>query len=126
MSTIGPEEPDEGMPDHLRAQADALLERFGELDDDLRQIGLYVEGGPQIVPVPTPLGERMGLLVQFQIGKVAFSQRVQHPEDARFEDKFDVMAIEAQDDAFLDERQRIADALARGEDPYAVDDDDDG
>lgn len=125
--TEGPD--DEFEPDHLpeplRAQFDTLLERFDGFSDELRKIGLYVEGpGPQMAQVPTPFGSEPAMVVQCQIGRVAFSDRVQNPEADQFERSFGVMEINAEDDAFLDERERIRKKLEAGEDPYAIDDDD--
>lgn len=113
-----PDDPNEGLPDMIRASADALLERWRDLPDEFRQFGLYAAGEPQIVMVPTPFGPQAALMAHFAIGKVAFSKRIQHPEDAAFDNQFDVMAIQAEDDAFLDERERIRKALAEGRDPY--------
>lgn len=109
-----PDDPTEGMPDDVRAAADILLDRFRELPDQMRQIGLYLEGEPGIAQIPTPMGPRLAVVAQWQIGKVAFSKRVQHPEDDRFDDQFAVMEVQAQDDAFLDERGRIERLLAEG------------
>lgn len=122
--TDGPD--DEGhdhdeLPDELRAQFDTLLERFEGFSDDLRKIGLYVEGpGPQMAQVPTPFGPQPAMVLMCQIGRVAFSDRVQNPEADQFERSFGVMAVDAENDAFLDERERIRKALEAGEDPYAV------
>lgn len=123
--TEGPD--DEGhdaLPDELRAQFDTLLERFEPFADDLRKIGLYIEGpGPQMAQIPTPFGSQPAMIVQCQIGRVAFSDRVQNPEADQFERSFAVLEVNAEDDAFLDERERIRKALEAGEDPYAVDED---
>lgn len=124
--TDGPDDHDhdESLPDELRAQFDTLLERFEGFSDDLRKMGLYVEGpGPQMAQIPTPFGMAPAMVVQCQIGRVAFSDRVQNPEADQFERSFAVMEVNAEDDAFLDERERIRKALEAGEDPYAVEDD---
>lgn len=109
-----PDDPNEGLSDQMRATADLLFERWTDVPDELRQIGLYEAGPPQIAMVPTPFGPRPALVANFSIGKVAFSKRVQHPEDAKFDNQFDVMAIQAEDDAFLDEQNRIRRLLAEG------------
>lgn len=115
----------EALPDELRAVFDTMLERFEDFSDDLRQIGLYVEGpGPQMAQIPSPFGLQPAMIIQCNIGRIAFSARVQDPETDQMERSFGVLEIGAEDDAFLDERKRIAEALERGEDPYAVDDDD--
>lgn len=123
--TEGPDDEGEMMPDELRQQFDTLMERFDGFSDDLRKIGLYVEGPPQVAQIPTPFGPQSAMIAQCTIGKIAFSDRVQNPEAADFDKQFAVMEVHAEDDAYLDERNRIAEALARGEDPYAVDDDED-
>jgi hypothetical protein len=123
--TDGPDDgPDEHLPEALRAQFDTLLERFDGFSDELRKIGLYVEGpGPQLAQIPGPFGPQPAMVIQCQIGRVAFSDRVQNPEADQFERSFAVMEVNAEDDAFLDERERIRRALEAGEDPYAVDED---
>lgn len=117
------DEGEQELPPEIRAQFDLLIERSEKLIDKARQIGLYIEGHPQVQIVPTPGGMAAALVVQYTIGKVAFSDRVQNPEKDKFDDQFRVMEIEAQDDDFLDERQRIAKALDAGLDPYAPEDD---
>lgn len=118
-----PDEEPSPIPEAIRDAADVLGERFKDVPDELRKIGLYLEGEPQLVMVPSQMGPpRAALVAQFVIGRVAFSKRVQDPDTDQMNDQFRVMEVQAEDDAFLDERQRIADALARGEDPYAVTD----
>ncbi len=123
-----PDEPEHHIPQHVKDQADVLLERWETFADDCRQLGLYIEGEPQIMMLPHPSGlERAGLAVQFNIGKVAFSDRVLNPEDARFDKDFRTMEVSAKDDQFLDERARIQKALAEGKsmDEILLGDDDD-
>lgn len=121
-----PDDDDDEMHDEaFRAEASVLMERAEHVAEHAKTLGLYAEGPPQITSVPTPFGMKPALVQQFQIGRIAFQPRVQDPESEKFDDQFRVMEIQTQDDAFLDERQRIADALARGEDPYAVEDEDD-
>lgn len=124
------EGPDDGhdhehLPDDLRAAFDTMLERSEEFIDDLRKIGLYAEGPPQMAQIPTPIGPQPAMVVQCNIGRVAFSDRIQHPERYETDKTLGVMEINAQDDAYLDERQRIQQALAEGKDPYFDDLDDD-
>lgn len=111
-----PEDPDDpSIPQHVKDQADILLERWNNFADECRQMGLYVEGEPQIMMVPTPFGvEQAGLGVQFNIGKVAFSDRVLNPESDKFDKDIRTMEVTMADDNFLDERKRIADLLAEG------------
>lgn len=120
MSMMDPDdEPDQpGIPDHVRQEADALLERWrnGEMDDKTRLLGLYVDDDPQIAMVPSPHGgpPRIGLAVSFTIGQVAFSDRVQFPEQEDVNKEFRKMEVTIKDDQFLDERARIQKGLAEG------------
>lgn len=127
--TEGPDDHDhdESLPDDLRAQFDLMLQRSEDFLDDLRKIGLYAEGPPQFAQIPTPMGPQPGMILQCNIGKVAFSDRIQHPEKYETDKSFAVIDIGAQDDAYLDERARIQQAIAEGRDPYfdEADDDDD-
>lgn len=109
-----PDDPFGGIPDDVRADADALLARWHEMEDKARLLGLYVEGEPQIVMTPTPMGPKIGIAVQFNIGRVAFSERVQNPEKNKVEDTARSMEVALKDDLFLDERERIRKGLAEG------------
>lgn len=111
-----PDDPFGPMEDAVRADADALMERWQAFEDKARTLGLYMEGHPQIVMVPTPpMGApKIALQVIFQMGRVAFSDRVQFPEKEKVDDTARSMEVGLKDDMFLDERQRIADGLAAG------------
>jgi len=126
----GPDDPFSISDDAVRAEADTMMARWTEAEDGFRKIGLYLEGHPQIALVPTPPhgAPQPALVVNFAIGKVAFSDRVQNPPKAEVEDEFRKIQITAQDDAFLDERTRIQEALASGKsmDEILLGDDDDG
>lgn len=107
--------PEHQIPDHIRAEADLLMERFGEYEDKMRQLGLYSDGPPQITITPTLGGApRAALLCQFTIGKVAYSDRVQHPDKNAIDDEARKMEVSLKDDIMLDERNRIAKGLAAG------------
>jgi hypothetical protein len=111
-----PDDPFSAMEDHVRAAADTLMERWQAFEDKARTLGLYLEGHPQIAMVPMPPHGQpvVALQVMFQMGRVAFSDRVQFPEKEKVDDTARVMEVGLKDDMFLDERQRIADGLAAG------------
>lgn len=92
-----------------------------ELDDRARRLGLYL-GGWDVAPVPTgdPDVQTVGVVAQFDIGEVAFSDRVQHPERFYTDETFRVIEADTAVDEFLETRQRIAERLAAGEDPLEI------
>lgn len=110
-----PDDPFEGqMPPHIRAEADLLTERITAFKDGCRKIGLYVEG-EQIVVAPDQHGQpHVSLIVGFTVGNVAFSDRVQRPEQAAIDTTVKKMGIGMKADGLLDERARIERLLAEG------------
>jgi hypothetical protein len=94
-----------------------LHQRMEKLEDAARQIGLYLEQGGVAV------GEdgQQAIIASFSINKVAFSERVQNPEKHSIDSEFKNIATSAAKDDFLDARQKIAEALERGEDPFLED-----
>lgn len=111
-----PDDPFGPMDEQVRAEADMLMARWAEYEDKARTIGLYLEGHPQVVMVPTPPhGQpRVALQVTFQMGRVAFSDRVQFPEKEKVDDTARTMEVALKDDMFLDERARIEQAMKEG------------
>ena len=105
-------EPDEN--DHK------LFEKIHELEDGARQIGLYLEEAGVLQHGET--GQH-AIFANFNIGKVAFSDRVQHPEKYTVDSEFKNIATDMARDDFLDARTKIAVALEKGEDPFASEDD---
>lgn len=103
-------------PEDPHAEANALLERWrsSELDDELRKVGVYVD---DYDIAGTPQG--VMLFLQCSVGKVAFTQRVQEPEQAGFDDQFRAFEVAAKRDAFLDERARIERCMEAGVDPFS-------
>lgn len=96
------------------AQFETLRTRFSELEDDLRLIGLY---NPQTIPVPAP-GRGLALMVTMDVGEVAFTDRVQRPEDHKVNNEFANIEADLQRDTFLDERARIKRNLDAGRGAY--------
>lgn len=90
--------------------------KIPELEDAARQLGLYLSEAGVLE------GEgRQAIVATFSIGQVAWSDRIQHPENYTTEKELAVMEAGIQKDDFLDVRQQIAEKLARGEDPFAED-----
>lgn len=103
-----------------------LQRRFEAVDDELRKLGIYVNSAILMVMVNpnAPLGANPMvtiLQVEASIGKVAFAPRVQHPESESIELEFRNLEQSYQNDEFLDQRNRIAQALAEGRDPFSED-----
>lgn len=116
--------PTPDIPEELRGLIDVLNTRAEGLDDLLRKLGLYVEGG-QVIGADTPLGVRPVLVLHCQIGDVAFTERVQDPETAAFNDQFRVMEAEQGTSDFLDAHQQMQRNIAAGRDPLDDGDGDD-
>lgn len=97
-----------------------LFTKIEPLEDAARQIGLYLE---EAGVIQNQTGEQ-AIFVNFAIGDVAFSDRVQHPERYTVDTEFRNMQTNMARDDFLDARARIAEALKKGEDPFAQQDED--
>jgi hypothetical protein len=98
-------------------EPESLEVKIPELEDTARQLGLYlIEAGV------LEAEERQIILASFSVGRVAWSDRVQHPERYTTEKELAVMEAGMQKDEFLDVRTQIAERLARGEDPFEDDD----
>lgn len=90
-------------PDLQREQANALHEKYSDLEDELRKIGLYAEDR-MIALAPT--GE-VCMIVDCVVGDVAFKPLVQDPEGDSFERQFRAFEAGTQIDGFLDVRQQM-------------------
>ena len=111
----------------FRAATDTLIAAFPELEDVARPLGLYAAAH---MIVPATIGHPAGgggpvpaLSVQFDIGEVAFSDRVQNPDAAAVNQTFREIEADAAVDDYLDTRARIERNLAAGRDAF---DDGDG
>lgn len=97
---------------------EARLEATGRVDtleEDVRRIGLYLEGWDVAPNSQTP--DEFLVVCGFQVGQVAFSDRVQFPERFYTDQTFKVIELDDQVDEFLETRQAIVAALQAGEDP---------
>ncbi len=112
---------DEIRSEALKARANLLLERSRSFDDELRQIGLYVDD-MSVVAIDGPDGPEVALAVTAEIGDVAFSKRVQDPEQDDVDDEFRQMQVSMANDEFLDNRDKIQKAIKEGRDPLDLDD----
>lgn len=92
---------------------EALLERASALADAALRIGLYADD-VTFAPVPTPFGPRVAAVIRFSIGEVAFTKRVQDPEQERVDRQFKEMTFSMGTDRFLDERERMKKLLSEG------------
>lgn len=90
----------------MRVQADLLHEKLPRLDDRLRKIGVYV-GDHQMAAVPHPSGPKVIIGIRCDLGDVAFSKRIQHPEVAAVDTTVKQMEKAAEIDGFLDARRDL-------------------
>jgi hypothetical protein len=114
-----------------------------EMELALRSIGVYVESACWHDPLgearamveqsgemtEEQIEERFGgkkayvLAVECFVGDVAFSDRVQNPDQFSVDDEFKAIAREFGDQAFKDAQAKIQQAIAEGRDPFAGEDD---
>lgn len=97
-----------------------LAQRIEKLEDAARHIGLYLEQGGIL---QNEQGHEV-IVASFTINKVAFSERVQNPERHSVDSEFKNLQTGMAKDDFLDVRTKIAEALERGEDPFASESED--
>lgn len=126
MSMTDPgDEPDrEAMEAQWKLDADKLLERAADIDDDFRKLGLYIEA-QDVTTIVTPNGPRPALVVVVQLGDVAFAQRVQDPAGDQMERQFREFEAGMRGDEFLDARAQMEANIAAGRDPLDDGEDDD-
>ncbi len=113
-----PEEPPEegGIPEEFREGLDALHERSSDIDDIARNLGLYINE-TNLVVVGMQDGPKAAMVLDMTIGDVAFSPRVQNPEEFDIDKSFAEMQVSMMDDEFLDSRVRIQRNIKEGRDP---------
>lgn len=100
----------------FQAEIETIERRGGdELDDQLRQIGLYV-GHKAIGHVHSPFGPKPALIVTANVGEVAFAARTIAPEDDVFDRQFRDIKAQAEVDDFVDAREEIKRRLESGDD----------
>jgi hypothetical protein len=79
-----------------------------------RKIGCYLEEAI-ITDVPGgPNGSQRGIIADFSLGKVAFSDRVQNPEQEQIDRAFQEMTFGFGSDEFLDARNRVQRNIEEG------------
>jgi hypothetical protein len=118
--SCSPTEPERTMAD-AEDEHFELTQQISKLEDATRHIGLYLE---QAGILQNEDGHEV-IVASFTINKVAFSERVQNPDRHSVDTEFKNLQTGMAKDDFLDVRSRIAEALERGEDPFAGEDEDD-
>lgn len=103
---MGDHEPEVELPEGVtREMIEALVVRAVEANE---KIGLYATPDSHV----ELHGDRLVFVGSFRIGDIAFSQRVQNPEQAAFDDQF--RAIEA--DSVADQAEDIRNAFRKKKD----------
>lgn len=95
-----------------------MEDRIPQIEEAARKVGLYLEQAGVVEVAP---GDRR-VMARFTIGAVAWSPRVQDPENDDVERRFGEVAAQLTNDEFLDVRLRMERNLAAGRD--ALDDGD--
>lgn len=98
MDFIMPDEQPDGLPEDVPEEK--LKELADVLSDKSRKIGLYSLGVGFIEDPDSEEGEpsQHTLVMQYQIGDIAFSPRVQDPETDQMNDEFRKIATATIDD----------------------------
>ncbi len=100
-----------------------LESRIEPLEDAARKIGCYLDRAV-VTTIPGPFGPRLAVVAEFSLGKVAFTGRVQDPEQEQIDRVFSEMTFGFGSDEFLDANARVERNLAAGR--QAFDDGDEG
>lgn len=93
-----------------------LRSKKDELEAVARKLGLYLNSAA-IVPLP-PDGTKVGLIADFLIGDVAFTQRIQDPEQEQIDRMFYDMTSGIGNDDFLDKQAQVKKNVAEGRHPF--------
>lgn len=81
-----------------------------QLDDELRKLGLYVEHSE----LYTLADGRIMLVCEATIGDIAFSTRVQDPEQHHFDQQFRTFEVDESHSSFEATREDLRRRLAEG------------
>lgn len=98
-------------PDEIEFELKAKA-ALDELEDDARKIGLYVDSA-HVMPDPQGSGE-MVFMVDFMLGDVAFSDRVQNPEQYGSDQILRGMEAGMQRSDFEETREKMIESLKNG------------
>lgn len=97
-------------------KARAALDR---LEDKARQMGLYVDSAHVLLmPVPQASEPEMVFAVNFTLGDIAFSDRVQNPDKHATDSMIRTLEMQMRSDDFLEQRTKIQENIAAGRDPF--------
>lgn len=92
-------------------------EQYGKLLDDLteraKHVGLYLQGGTvQCAPEELGVGSgQMIVIATFVLGERAFDTPVQDPQQARFDEDFRTIVLDAEEAAEAEEIANLRDLL---------------
>ena len=111
---------DEG--EELEGTPQKLMEKMRDLEEAARKVGLYLDRAAVIV-VETHQGPQPALVANFAINKVAFTQRIQKPEDDDFAQRFRAIEAEMSTQAAKDAKAQMKKNIEAGRHP--LDDGDD-
>lgn len=101
-----------------------------ELENAARKLGLYAEnlaiGVPSGGPYASLLGdgEKVVVVAQFTVGDIAWSDRVQNPQQEDADMEFRKMAVDLEKDAFEAKRAELERKLKEGKPIFGDEDDD--
>lgn len=118
--------PDDQTPEDPLLPWIKILEKYqGDIESACRKIGLYVmdvglapnpHQGHSMDPLPPVM------VVNFTIGDIAFSDRVQNPVEGRMDAEFKTIENQMAKQNFEELRDKLAKALEEGRDPLETDD----
>lgn len=95
-------------------EIDAVSEKIPVLEEQLKKIGVYLDRAA-VVPMPVPEGVKLAVVAEFTIGAVAFTKRVQDPEQEQIDKMFREMTGGLTGtNEFLDRREQMKRNLEAG------------
>lgn len=93
-------------------ETDRLEQIIDVLEPELRRLGVYIDHSN--IASEEETGDKPMLVIDASVGSVAFSRRVQDPEQFDFDREFKKMTFGAIADDFLDTRAQFEARLAEG------------
>lgn len=106
----------------LEGTPQKLMEKVRDLEEAARKVGLYLDRAAVIV-VETHTGPQPALVANFALNKVAFTPRVQNPEEDDFALRFKAIESEMTTQAAKDSKAQMQRNIEAGRHP--LDDGDD-
>lgn len=117
----GPEDPEK----ILEKYQELFRSKIEEVEDGARKVGLYMrEGGMTLGPDFETQSLQPVMVLNFSVGDVAWSDRVQNPAQDTTESEFKKMAVQMEKDKFEEMREEMERRLREGKGVFEEGEDD--